>query len=98
MNTLDQPHTGYTYIQEVKPATKQQLVELGKLMLELGNKDAALAIENVIDLISQRAKELTDQELSTNSGELLQSTKRSPFTHADWLAEKRQEQELRGVL
>lgn len=59
MNTM---YTGYTQTEYVKPATKPQLVALRDLLLEYGDKNAAGAVDNVIDILGQVAS----QELSTN--------------------------------
>lgn len=62
MNTI---YTGYTQTECTKPATKPQLVALRDLLLEYGDKNAAAAVDNVIDILGQVVKvgEITQCEI-----------------------------------
>ena len=46
-------YTGYTPSATPKPATKPQLLALRDLLLSHSDKNAAAAVDNVIDILSQ---------------------------------------------
>jgi hypothetical protein len=83
MNTM---YTGYTKTEYAKPATKAQLVALRDLLLEYGDKNAAAAVDNVIDILGQKAGEITKSQEPTPNLEIDEIER-------DW---KQQVDELRG--
>ena len=52
---LPYPVTGYTY-PESQPATKHQLIALRDLLLSHGDKHAAAAVDNVLDILARIAR------------------------------------------
>lgn len=68
MNTM---YTGYTQPEYVKPANKQQLVALRDLLLGHGDKNAAAAVDNVIDILGQKAGEITQSQEPVSNHDLL---------------------------
>ena len=58
MNALEQPRTGYIQTETVNPATYIQLVALRDLLLSYKDTNAAAAVDNVIDILSQKAGEV----------------------------------------
>lgn len=55
MNPLNQPRTGWTPTETVKPADKASLIALRDLLLEWKDTNAAAAVDNVIDILSLKA-------------------------------------------
>lgn len=54
---MDVPRTGYTPAYRPRPATKEQLVALRDLLLSHGDKHAAAAVDNVIDILTVAASD-----------------------------------------
>ncbi len=54
--------TGYTPTYRVKPANKEQLIALRDVLLEWKDENAAMAVDNVIDILSRAADPRTPIE------------------------------------
>lgn len=59
----DYVYTGWTpTVEAVKPATKEQMIAARDLLLEMGMKESAAALDNAIDVIQREADEMRTKD------------------------------------
>lgn len=109
LNALNQPRTGYTYVTDVKPANRASLFALRDLLLEMKQSEAAHAVENAINAVSEATAQLHAVEQASaleavdEQAEILDAVQMfggehtilEPFSHEDWMDEKRTQEEAR---